>query len=79
MKSRLLELFKTYGGPETRFCPTKVYEYNDGTEDGEEGIPQLIINAQNCVHCKTCSIKMPAEYIDWTVPEGGGGPAYETM
>ncbi|RHZ39501.1 hypothetical protein DYB31_013997 [Aphanomyces astaci] len=42
---------------------------------GANGVPQLVINAQNCVHCKCCSIKMPQEYINWTVPEGGGGPA----
>lgn len=38
-----------------------------------------VINAQNCIHCKCCSIKMPEEYIDWTVPEGGGGPGYTVM
>jgi len=68
--------YKEYAAPETRFCPAKVYEYS-GTEEG--GTPQLVINAQNCVHCKCCSIKMPQEYIDWTVPEGGGGPAYMGM
>jgi electron-transferring-flavoprotein dehydrogenase len=66
--------YKEFAGPEQRFCPAKVYEYNlDGPE------PTLVINAQNCVHCKCCSIKMPNEYIDWTVPEGGGGPAYQVM
>jgi electron-transferring-flavoprotein dehydrogenase len=69
--------FPKFGAPETRFCPAKVYEYTDGSE--ADGVPQLVINAQNCLHCKTCSIKMPEEYIDWTVPEGGGGPAYEVM
>jgi electron-transferring-flavoprotein dehydrogenase len=65
-----------FAGPEQRFCPAKVYEYieNDKTKKKE-----LVINAQNCVHCKCCSIKMPKEYINWTVPEGGGGPAYEAM
>ena len=63
-----------FDGPEQRFCPARVYEYN---HDGPE--PELVINAQNCVHCKCCSIKMPYEYIDWTVPEGGGGPAYQVM
>lgn len=60
-----------YAGPEQRFCPAKVYEYDANG--------QLIINAQNCVHCKCCSIKTPLEYINWTVPEGGGGPAYDVM
>ena len=62
-----------HGGVETNFCPAGVYEYG---EDGD-GDPELIINAQNCVHCKCCSIKMPYEYINWTVPEGGGGPNYQ--
>jgi len=64
---------KTFGGPEANFCPAGVYEY---TED-EDGDKELVINAQNCVHCKCCSIKMPFEYINWTVPEGGGGPNYQ--
>lgn len=74
----ITDLYETFAGPEQRFCPARVYEYTDGTES-KDGKPQLIINAQNCVHCKCCSIKMPKEYIDWTVPEGGGGPAYEVM
>lgn len=53
-----------------RFCPAKVYEF---IED-EKGNPNLIINAQNCIHCKTCSIKSLNEYIEWTVPQGGEGP-----
>ncbi|KDO29821.1 hypothetical protein SPRG_04927 [Saprolegnia parasitica CBS 223.65] len=73
------ESFPVYAGPEQRFCPAKVYEYTDGSEDGANGKPQLVINAQNCIHCKCCSIKMPKEYINWTVPEGGGGPAYEVL
>ena len=64
---------KEYGGVETNFCPAGVYEYTDD----EDGDPELVINAQNCVHCKCCSIKMPYEFIEWTVPEGGGGPNYQ--
>uniref|UniRef100_A0A7S3NLV6 Electron transfer flavoprotein-ubiquinone oxidoreductase n=1 Tax=Aureoumbra lagunensis TaxID=44058 RepID=A0A7S3NLV6_9STRA len=61
-----------FAAPERNFCPAGVYEY---VEDND-GDPNLIINAQNCIHCKCCSIKMPYEYIDWTVPAGGGGPNY---
>eukprot|EP01147_Barroeca_monosierra_P010864 gene10864-2939_t len=70
--------YSVYAAPESRFCPAKVYEYTDGSES-PDGKPQLVINSQNCVHCKCCSIKTPNEYINWTVPEGGGGPAYEVM
>lgn len=58
-----------FGGPEQRFCPAGVYEY---LEDGHK----FQINAQNCIHCKTCDIKDPSQNINWSVPEGGGGPQY---
>ncbi|CAG9856080.1 unnamed protein product [Phyllotreta striolata] len=65
-----------YDGPEGRFCPAGVYEYVP-LESGE-GM-RLQINAQNCIHCKTCDIKDPKQNINWVVPEGGGGPAYNGM
>jgi len=65
-----------YDGPEARFCPAGVYEYITD-DDGHPG--RLQINAQNCIHCKTCDIKCPSQNIDWVVPEGGGGPAYSGM
>ncbi|EDO47030.1 predicted protein [Nematostella vectensis] len=65
-----------FDGPEQRFCPAGVYEYVP-LEKGN-GM-RLQINAQNCVHCKTCDIKDPSQNINWVVPEGGGGPAYNGM
>ncbi|RDK06889.1 electron transfer flavoprotein-ubiquinone oxidoreductase [Cupriavidus lacunae] len=63
-----------YGGPSTRYCPAGVYEW---TTQGEQNV--YVINAQNCVHCKTCDIKDPNGNITWTAPEGGGGPNYPNM
>lgn len=67
-----LKSLNEFGAPEERFCPAKVYEFVDDPENPSE--KKLQINAQNCLHCKTCSIKMVEEYIEWTVPEGSGGP-----
>jgi electron-transferring-flavoprotein dehydrogenase len=64
-----------YDGPEKRYCPAAVYEF---VEDSN-GRPRLQINAQNCVHCKTCDIKDPMQNINWVTPEGGGGPNYPNM
>ncbi|EMN1929368.1 electron transfer flavoprotein-ubiquinone oxidoreductase [Burkholderia ambifaria] len=66
---------RTYAGPEARFCPAAVYEF----VKNDDGSDRLVINAQNCVHCKTCDIKDPTQNIVWVTPEGGGGPNYPNM
>ena len=70
-KSSELEV---YGGPSNRYCPAGVYEWVE-----TDGVPTFVINAQNCVHCKTCDIKDPNQNINWVPPQGGEGPVYTNM
>ena len=64
-----------YAGPEQRYRPAGVYEF----VKNDDGSDRLQINAQNCVHCKTCDIKDPTQNINWVVPQGGEGPIYQGM
>jgi electron-transferring-flavoprotein dehydrogenase len=79
LKSQIIPLetnLAVFAGPEARFCPAGVYEF---IEDAQQNKTHLQINAQNCLHCKTCDIKDPTQNITWQVPEGAGGPSYPNM
>ena len=75
MRLQKVSELEIYAGPSTRYCPAGVYEWLID----DAGEPTYQINAQNCVHCKTCDIKDPNQNITWVAPEGGGGPNYPNM
>ena len=71
-----------YGNPCQHFCPAAVYEWPEGWPPADHPSPRAsgpVINASNCVHCKTCDVADPYQIIEWVVPEGGGGPKYAGM